>query len=105
MRISSIGCTLVSTLFLFISSLPGTCGGSDRTYRWVQIDEDGARNIFAVAGLCEESIVGTGLTDVRGVWVQTPIGFQAMLEQVAINRGVELALSLSCVVIAAVRMS
>jgi hypothetical protein len=55
------------------------------TYRRVQIDEDGAWDIFAVAGLGEEGLEGARLANVGGLWVGTAICLQAMLEEVAVK--------------------
>lgn len=51
-------------------------------YRRVEVDEDRARHIFAIAGLGEEGIVGTSFTNVARVRVQATISLQAMLQQV-----------------------
>jgi hypothetical protein len=49
---------------------------------WVKIDEEGSWNIFAGAGLAEESVVGAALTEVLGVWVRTSIWEKAVFEEV-----------------------
>lgn len=53
------------------------------THRGVQVDEDGARHVFAAAGLGEESLERAALADLVGVFgVNAAIGLEAMLEQV-----------------------
>lgn len=55
------------------------------TYRRVQVDEDGARNIFAAAGLGEESVVGTSITSIfSSLCVDGSIGLKAMLEEITV---------------------
>src|SRR4051794_6751796 len=55
---------------------PNCIGGgifSLSTHRWIEIDEDGARDIFAAAGLGEEGLERAGLANVGGLWVRTTI--------------------------------
>lgn len=52
------------------------------THRRVQIDEDGAGNVFAAAGLGEEGLEGTSVANVTGIGVRTTVSLEAMLEQV-----------------------
>ena len=56
--------------------------------RGVQIDEDGSGHVFAIAGLSEEGLVRTTLSQVLGVRVGATILAKAVLEQVpfAINQ-------------------
>jgi len=51
--------------------------------RGVQVDEDGARNVFATARLCEEGLVGAPSPYILRIGVGPAIGAQAVLEQVA----------------------
>lgn len=53
----------------------------------VEVDEEGSRHVFAVAGLGEEGLVRTRIADVRVVGVGTTIMAKAVLEQVAGGRG------------------
>lgn len=52
----------------------------------VEIDEDGARNMLASAGLGEEGLVGTGVAQIGGIGVGKTIRSEAVLEKVAIGR-------------------
>lgn len=53
------------------------------THRRVKIDEDGARDVFAVAGFGEEGFERTALANLIGdLWIKTTIGLEAVLEQV-----------------------
>lgn len=52
------------------------------THRGVEIDEDGAGDIFAAAGLGEESLEGALLANVFGIRVGTTISLEAVLEQI-----------------------
>ena len=50
---------------------------------WVEIDEEGAGHIFAIAGLGEESLErATSIGDVLCVGVRATISSEAMLEEV-----------------------
>lgn len=49
----------------------------------VEVDEDGARHVFAAAGLGEEGLVGARVADILDVGVGTAIGTKAVLEKVA----------------------
>ncbi len=51
----------------------------------VQIDEDGSRDIFAIAGFGEEGLERPGISNVLGIRVGTAIGSEAVLEEVAIS--------------------
>lgn len=58
--------------------------GADLVYRGrVKIDEEGSRNIFAVAGLSEEGIIGTALTGNGRVGVLTTILSKTVLKEIA----------------------
>lgn len=49
----------------------------------IEVAEDGARHVFAAAGLAEESLEGARVTDVLGdVFVGLSVGAQAVLEEV-----------------------
>ena len=52
--------------------------------RGVQIDEDGSRNMLAAAGLGEEGLERTGVTNIGSIGVRSTIGAEAVLEKVAI---------------------
>lgn len=58
---------------------------SKTTYGGVQINEDGARDVFPVASLGEEGLEGTSLVAVLLLWVYTSIGQEAVLEQVPVT--------------------
>ena len=55
------------------------------TYRRVQIDEDGARDIFAISSLSEEGLEGPLLANVACVRVNTAICFEAVLEEIPVK--------------------
>jgi len=50
----------------------------------VEIDEDGSRNIFAVASLCEDGIKFPRFVDSFCIGIRPTICFQAMLEEVSV---------------------
>jgi hypothetical protein len=50
--------------------------------RGVQVDEDGARDVFAIARLGEEGLERSHITDVLGRGRRTAVGSEAMLEEV-----------------------
>ena len=50
--------------------------------RGIEVCKDATRNIFAAAGLVEEDIHGTRITDVLGIRIRLAIRPQSMLEQV-----------------------
>lgn len=55
------------------------------TYRRVEVNEDGAGNIFTAADLGEEGLVGTTRADFVGdTGVVTAVGLETVLEQVPI---------------------
>jgi len=54
--------------------------------RRVEVDKDGAGDIFAIAGLGEESLERAAITDVLGIWVGTTVGSQAVLKEVPGSR-------------------
>jgi hypothetical protein len=49
----------------------------------VKIDEERTRNMLPTAGLSEEGLEGTGVTNVLGIGVNATIGAEAVLEEVA----------------------
>ena len=52
------------------------------TYRGIQIDEDGARNVFAAARLRKEGLQRSTFRQMRRVGIGATVGLEAMLEQV-----------------------
>jgi hypothetical protein len=54
-------------------------------HRRVKIDEDGTRNIFAIAGLSEEGLEGTRLADIFGIRIRTTVSLQTVLEKVSVR--------------------
>jgi hypothetical protein len=57
-------------------------------YRWVQVDENGARDVFAAACLGEEGLERATLREIRRIGIGTAVGLQAMLEQVQLPSAV-----------------
>lgn len=53
------------------------------TYRRVQVNEDGTRDVFAAAGLSEEGLVGSALAEFLRIGVGATIRQKAVLEEVA----------------------
>jgi hypothetical protein len=51
-------------------------------YRGVQVDEDGARNVFAATSLSEEGLERATLREIRRIGVRAAVGLQAMLDEV-----------------------
>lgn len=49
----------------------------------VEVDEEGSRDVFAIASLGKERLVGSSVDDILGVGVRTTIGAEAVLEEVA----------------------
>lgn len=76
MRISSTGWQRISTLSLVLHRLR-------YPYRRVQVDEDGARDVFAAAGLGEEGLEGAALGISLALRVGATIGLEAVLQEVA----------------------
>lgn len=60
------------------------------TYRGVQIYENGARDVFPVASLGEESLVGSSLCHVLCIGVRTAIRLEPMLQKVSAAASVSL---------------
>jgi hypothetical protein len=57
--------------------------GSDLVDRGgVEVHENGSGDVFVVAGLVEEGLKGSRITDI-GIWVGAAIGLQAMLEEIS----------------------
>lgn len=52
----------------------------------VQVDEDGARNVLAIARLGEEGLEGATVTDILGIGVWATIGSETVLKEVAAYR-------------------
>ena len=52
----------------------------------VEIDEDGSRDVFAVAGLGEEGLERAGIAKVLRVRSRTAISSEAVLEQIAVRK-------------------
>jgi hypothetical protein len=51
----------------------------------IEVNKDGARDIFAFAGFCEEGLKGTSLADVFCFGVGATISLKAMLEEITCN--------------------
>jgi hypothetical protein len=49
----------------------------------VEIDKNGARDIFAAAGLAEEGLKRTSLNVIVSLWLRATICLQTVFEQVA----------------------
>ncbi len=52
------------------------------THRRIQVDEYGARHIFAIAGFREKRLVGATLGNILGLRVGTSVCLEAVLEQI-----------------------
>ena len=52
----------------------------------VEIDEDGSRDVFAVAGLGEEGLERASIAKVLRVRGRTAISSEAVLEQIAVGK-------------------
>ena len=61
---------------------PGLCVAESATYRGVQVDEDGARNVFAVASLREEGLARASLVERLRIGVRATISLEAVLKEV-----------------------
>jgi hypothetical protein len=53
-----------------------------RTYRRVQVDEDGARDVFAAASLREEGLERAALVELLRIGVRTTVSLEAVLKEV-----------------------
>jgi hypothetical protein len=51
-------------------------------WRWIQVDKDGTRNVFAAASLVEEGLVRAALAKLLRIGVGATIGEQTVLEEV-----------------------
>ena len=69
------------------------------TYGWIKIDEDRARNVFAIARLSEEGFVGAGLANVFRIRIGTTVGLETVLEEVAVGLCVRLDVHLMLLVL------
>lgn len=49
----------------------------------IEVDEDGARDVFAVARLGEEGLEGAGIAEVVGIGIRTTVGAEPVLQEVA----------------------
>jgi hypothetical protein len=52
------------------------------TYRGVQVDEDGTRNVFAAASLREEGLERAALVELLRIGVRTTVSLEAVLKKV-----------------------
>jgi len=52
------------------------------TYRGVQVYEDGARDVFAIASLREEGLERATLVEILGIGVRTAVSLEAVLKKV-----------------------
>lgn len=70
---------------LVVKSPSPTLETLEYTYRRVQVDKDGARNVFAAAGLSEESVVRTGIASIlSSLCVNCSIGLETVLKEVTV---------------------
>lgn len=60
--------------------------------RGVEIDEQRSRNMLAAAGLSEEGLERTGVTNIGSIGVRSTVGAEAVLEKVAIGNNGQLDL-------------
>jgi hypothetical protein len=67
---------------LYQSALNHCRDARSATYRWVQVDEDGAGDVFAAARLGEEGLEGATLREVCCIRVGATVSQKAVLEQV-----------------------
>lgn len=58
--------------------------------RGVEIDEQRSRNMLAAAGLGEEGLERTGVTNIGSIGVRSTVGTEAVLEKVAIGNNGQL---------------
>jgi len=58
--------------------------------RGVEIDEQRSRNMLAAAGLSEEGLERTGVTNIGSIGVRSTVGAKAVLEKVAIGNNGQL---------------
>lgn len=66
-----------------LSSLASeVCIADSATYRGVQVDEDGARNVFAAASLREEGLERAALVELLRIGVRTTVSLEAVLKEV-----------------------
>lgn len=70
----------LATLALVMGHHPN-CNGT--TYGGVQVDEDGAGNIFPVSSFGEEGLARASILQLLRIGVRTSIGQQAMLKEVS----------------------
>ena len=56
------------------------CGTQLATYRGVQVDEDGTRNVFAAASLREEGLERAALVEILRIGVRTTVSLEAVLK-------------------------
>jgi hypothetical protein len=61
---------------------PGVCIAESATYRGIQVDKDGARNVFAVASLREEGLERAALVELLRIGVRTTVSLEAVLKKV-----------------------
>jgi hypothetical protein len=55
------------------------------TYRRVQIDKDGTRDVFAAASLGEEGLERSALVELLRIGVRTAVRLEAVLKQVPVK--------------------
>lgn len=61
---------------------PSILVAESAAYRGVQVDEDGARNVFAIASLREEGLERAALVELLRIGVRTTISLEAVLKKV-----------------------
>ncbi len=55
----------------------------------VEIDEDGTRNVFAVASFREEGLEGPGIADILGIRLRAAVDPKAVLEEISVSQSAE----------------
>jgi hypothetical protein len=75
---------LVDGLSLLASRL---CVAGSAAYRGVQVDEDGARDVFAAASLREEGLERAALVELLRIGVRATVSLEAVLKEVPEGAG------------------
>lgn len=77
---------------LGVEELPVVASADLINGRGVEVNEDGAGDMFAVAGLGEEGLERAALDDILGIGVGATVHAEAMLEQVPEREGVAISI-------------